>query len=179
MNNRVVNVYSDAFFELSKEKNKLKTHKKDLQAIKEIITEHMELKGAILSPTIEKSDKKNLIKKIFSDIDNDTLNLINVLIDKSRFTVFEDLTRDFNKKYNKEFNISEGKIYSANKLDEKEIKDLEKVLSKKFNKKVELENEIDNKLIGGVSILLDGKRIDNSVKFRLESLKAHLMKEGE
>lgn len=179
MNNRVVNVYSDAFFELSKEKDKLKTHKEDLQTIKDIITEHMELKEVILSPTIEKSDKKNLIKKIFSDIDNDTLNLINVLIDKSRFTIFEDLTRDFNKKYNKEFNISEGKIYSANKLDEKEIKDLEKVLSKKFNKKVELKNEIDNKLIGGVSILLDGKRIDNSVKFRLESLKAHLMKEGE
>lgn len=179
MNNRVVNVYSDAFFELSKEKDKLKTHKKDLQTIKDIITNHKELKEIILSPTIEKSDKKDLINKIFSDLDNDSRNLINVLIDKSRFTVFEELTRDFNKKYNKELNISQGKIYSANKLDETEIRDLEKVLSKKFNKKVELENEIDKNLIGGVSILLDGKRIDNSVKFRLESLKAHLMKEGE
>lgn len=179
MDNRVVNVYSEAFFELSKDKNKLKTHRENLNFVNEEFKNHDELKKVILSPSIEKKDKRSVVAKLFSDLDKDALNLINVLIDKSRFSIFEDLTRDFNKKYNKEFNVSQAIVYSANELDNSEIKDLEKVLSKKFDKEVELENHIDKSLIGGISILIDGKRIDNSVKSRLENLRAHLRKEGE
>lgn len=179
MNDAVVKVYSEAFFDLSSEKNKLDTHKKDLNYIIDIFNENKELNNLMENPVVSNEDKKELIEKIFVDIDIDSKNLLNVLIDNKRFMILGDLVRDFNKKYNYANNILEGVVYSTRKLDKKDFKNLEKALNKKFDKKVELTNIIDESLIGGLSIYVDGKRIDNSIKNRLDSLKAHLLKEGE
>lgn len=179
MNDAVVKVYSEAFFDLSSEKNKLDTHKNDLNYIIDIFNENKELNNLMENPVVSNEDKKELIEKIFVDIDIDSKNLLNVLIDNKRFMILGDLVRDFNKKYNYANNILEGVVYSTRKLDKKDFKNLEKALNKKFDKKVELTNIIDESLIGGLSIYVDGKRIDNSIKNRLDSLKAHLLKEGE
>lgn len=179
MNDVVVKVYSQAFFDLSSEKNKLDIHKKDLKYIVEVFNENTELHNLLNNPIISNEDKRELISKIFVDIDLDSKNLLKVLIDNKRFTVLEDLVRDFNKKYNYANNILEGVVYSTRKLDDVEFKNLENALNKKFDKKVELTNIIDESLIGGLSIYVDGKRIDNSIKNRLDSLKARLLKEGE
>lgn len=179
MNDAVVKVYSEAFFDLSSEKNKLDTHKKDLNYIIDIFNENKELNNLMENPVVSNEDKKELIEKIFVDIDIDSKNLLNVLIDNKRFMILGDLVRDFNKKYNYANNILEGVVCSTRKLDKKDFKNLEKALNKKFDKKVELTNIIDESLIGGLSIYVDGKRIDNSIKNRLDSLKAHLLKEGE
>lgn len=179
MKNQVVEVYSEAIFQLSKEKNKLDKHKEDFSYIDKIIHENQEIKFLIENPNILKDDKKNMLSKIFVDIDRDILNLLKILVDKSRFDIIFDLIRDFIKKYNKEKNIMEGIVYSSKKLDKKDIEDLSKALKKKFDKTIILKNEIDESLIGGVSIYIDEKRIDNSIKSRLDSLKSNLMKEGE
>lgn len=179
MNDAVVKVYSDAFFDLSSEKNKLDIHKKDLKYIVEVFNENTQLNNLIENPIVSNEDKKEIISKIFVEIDSDSKNLLNVLIDNKRFMVLGDLVRDFNKKYNYANNILEGVVYSTRKLDDTELKNLKNALNKKFDKKVELTNIIDKSLIGGLSIYVDGKRIDNSIKNRLDSLKAHLLKEGE
>lgn len=70
-------------------------------------------------------------------------------------------------------------MYSASKLDSSDINDLVNTLEKKYKKQVELTNEIDESLISGVSIYIEGNRIENSVKNRLENLRARLKKEGE
>ena len=178
MNNRVSKVYSEAFFTLSLEKDKLDIHKKDLLEIDKILDEYEEINQLLLNPNVTKDDKKQLISKVFSDIDVDTLNLLKVLIDKSRFLVFKELVKEYRKNYNINKNIAEGIVYSANKLEQSDIDDLIAVLEKNFGKKVELENKIDKTLIGGISIFIDGKRIDNSIKSRLESLKSLLKERG-
>lgn len=179
MNDNVVNVYSKAFFQLSSEKNKLDVHKENLSHIKEIFDKNEEFSRIIKNPNISKIDKKEAISEVFSDVDRDALNLLNVLIDKSRFDILGDLVRDFNKKYNESNGIMEGIVYSVNELSDEDINDIKHALEKKFSKKIELENVLDKSLISGVSIYLDGKRIDNSIKNRLEMLKTQLTKEGE
>ena len=172
--NKVTTVYSEAFFELSKEKDKLDKSLEDIKYVNKTIKNHKEMNGFLKNPNILKEDKKELIGKVFVDIDQDSKNLLNVLIEKSRFEIFEDLVRDFNKRYNSVNNIAEGIVYSVNKLDQEEMNSLVNVLAKKLDKKVELTNELDSSLIGGVSVFIDGKRMDNSIKYRLDSLKSSL-----
>lgn len=178
-NENVINVYSSAFYELSSEKNKLDIHKKHLELVSDIFTKNVELKNFLQNPNISNDEKKEIISKAFKDIDIDLLNYLNLLIDKNRIMLISDLEKDFKKRYNKQMNILEGEVYSSYELKEDEIKDLEHLLKNKFNKKVELKNIIDKSLIGGISIYVDGKRIDNSISNRLESLKTHLLKEGD
>ncbi|MGY3756227.1 ATP synthase F1 subunit delta [Helcococcus kunzii] len=174
MNNQASRVYSQAFFELSKETNNLDRHMDDLKEISITLGEFPDIHTLLNNPNVSKEDKKELISSVFNYVDNKTLNLIKVLIDKSRFNIFDDFLREYKRQYNLEKNIAEGIVYSANKLDEQELSDLKKVLEKKINKKVELINEIDKSLIAGVSVFIDGKRIDNSIKTRLESLRSSI-----
>lgn len=179
MSNQVVNVYSEAFFDLSLEKDNLDRHKEDFTYLKKIMENNEEIELLTANPQVRKSDKKKLISELFGDLEKDLVNLLYVLIDKSRFGILEDLIRDFKKRYNQEKGIKEGIVYSSRKLDSSDMDKLLKVLEKKYNKKVELENIEDPDLIGGISISIDGERIDNSIKNRLENLRARLMKEGE
>ena len=47
-------------------------------------------------------------------------------------------------------------------------------LKKKLGKDIEFEYKIDNSIIGGFIINLDGKVYDNSIKTQLERLKKHI-----
>ena len=47
-------------------------------------------------------------------------------------------------------------------------------LKKKLGKDIDFEYKIDNSIIGGFIINLDGKVYDNSIKTQLERLKKHI-----
>lgn len=174
MNNLISEVYSNALFELSQETQKTEIHKKELSEISQIIEENQKLKEILNNPDIEKNDKKEIVSTVFEGIDNHLLNLLKILIDKGRFTYLYEIKRNFEKKYNTLKNIAQGVVHTAKPLSEKDIQEIEKTLGEKFNKTVELKNVVDTSLIGGLSISIEGKRIDNSIKSRLENLKSSL-----
>lgn len=177
MNNLVSEVYSNAFFELSQEQGNANKHKEDLDFVWKVLDENPKLRIILNNPNIDKIEKKDIISKIFVGISNYTQNFLNILIDKSRFGCFDEITKAFVKKYNEANGISQGIVYSTKILEKSDIENLEEILSKKFDKKVELKNIIDKELIGGISISIDGKKIDNSIKSRLENLRRSLKEE--
>ena len=59
-------------------------------------------------------------------------------------------------------------------MDNEKIKELETELSKKYNKNVTLENEVDQSILGGVLVRLGNTQIDGSVKTRLNNIKDQL-----
>lgn len=180
MNNPISNVYSEAFYELSNENNNLKTNKDELLSFKNILEDNPKLKVILENPNIEKEDKKELISNILVNFDPNLINLIKVLIDNQRFNQFEAITEDFVKRYNDKENIGQGIVYSARHMSREDIAEIEKSLGKKLDKKVELENILDESLIGGFTVKLDGKFIDNSIRGRLEGLRSSLKeKRGE
>lgn len=179
MNSLISQVYSDALFDLGKENNSLDIKQKDLVFIKRILDENEDLKKLLQNPNIQKSDKKEIVENIFSNIDKQSLNFIKVLIDKSRFNYINDILDGFFSKYYDENNIARGILTTARSMDKEDIDTIKKALSKKLDKKVELDVNIDPKLMGGFSIKIDGKLIDNSLKNRLLDLKGSLKKRGE
>lgn len=179
MNEKVVKVYSQALFQLGQEKNKLDEYRNDLGEVGKVLKDHDELDKIINNPLVSSTDKKSLLKDLFQGLNEDVVNLLYVLIDKSRFGIVEDLVRDFNKKYNEANNLALGTVYSSKKLSASDLEDLVKALEKKYDKKVELKNEVDESLIGGISVKLGGIRLDNSIKSRLTDLKRRLTKKGE
>jgi F0F1-type ATP synthase delta subunit len=68
-------------------------------------------------------------------------------------------------------------VLTATKLHEKQIDEIKKVLSSKLEKSVEVTVDVDEALIGGSFIRVDGYYIDQTVKKRLRDMVAH-MKEG-
>ena len=75
-------------------------------------------------------------------------------------------------------NIKEGIIYSTEKLSNEDIENVEKKFKEILSNDVELENQIDEKLIGGYKVVIEDKVFDGSIKNKLEFMKLSLKQGG-
>lgn len=180
MINQVSGVYSQALFDVALENETLKQSKDELNLLRNLLNENPKLRVILENPNIEKSEKKNMVDSLMQGVEPNTRNFIKVLLDNNRFDQFDNIVDQYIKKFNEKENIALGTIYSARILDDKTVAQVEATLSKKLDKKVELENVLDDSLIGGFTVKMDGKFVDNSIKGRLENLKSSLkQKRGE
>ena len=63
--NEIAKKYSKALFSLAEEKDKFIKLKKDLNSIKEAVTEHKEFKNVLFHPRKKIEEKKRIFDRIF------------------------------------------------------------------------------------------------------------------
>ena len=124
---------------------------------------------------VRKSLFTQIIEALFNNkINNDLKNFLKILVEKGRISSLKSIELTFKELLNDKHNIIEGTVISAIALTEKQVKELEEKLSKKYNKNVTLENEVDQSILGGVLVRLGNTQIDGSVKTRLNNIKDQL-----
>lgn len=171
-------VYSNAMYLAAKEVDLLFEVRDELKLIRDVFKENPDLKEILCNPSVVIAYKRKLIDKIFKNNTIDICyNFLNVLLNKRRLYNFEGIVKEFNELVSHNERISKGVIYSVRPLTEDRIKAFEKETENLLKTRVKLENELDATLIGGVSILVEGKLIDASLKSRLRGLSQELLNE--
>lgn len=171
----IANRYAEALFQLSEEENITKEIYNELHDVVEVIKNNKELDNVLKSPLVAKIEKTQLIEALFNNkINNDLKNFLKILVEKGRISSLKSIELTFKELLNDKHNIIEGTVISAIALTEKQVKELEEKLSKKYNKNVTLENEVDQSILGGVLVRLGNTQIDGSVKTRLNNIKDQL-----
>ena len=171
----IANRYAEALFQLSEEENITKEIYNELHDVVEVIKNNKELDNVLKSPLVAKNEKTQLIEALFNNkINNDLKNFLKILVEKGRISSLKSIELTFKELLNDKHNIIEGTVISAIALTEKQVKELEEKLSKKYNKNVTLENEVDTSILGGVLVRLGNTQIDGSVKTRLNNIKDQL-----
>ena len=171
----IANRYAEALFQLSEEENITKEIYNELHDVVELIKNNKELDNVLKSPLVKKKKKTQLIEALFNNkINNNLKNFLKILVEKGRISSLKSIELTFKELLNDKHNIIEGTVISAIALTEKQVKELEEKLSKKYNKNVTLENEVDQSILGGVLVRLGNTQIDGSVKTRLNNIKDQL-----
>ena len=171
----IANRYAEALFQLSEEENITKEIYNELHDVVEVIKNNKELDNVLKSPLVAKNEKTQLIEALFNNkINNDLKNFLKILVEKGRISSLKSIELTFKELLNDKHNIIEGTVISAIALTEKQVKELEEKLSKKYNKNVTLENKVDESILGGVLVRLGNTQIDGSVKTRLDNIKDQL-----
>ena len=171
----IANRYAEALFQLSEEENITKEIYNELHDVVEVIKNNKELDNVLKSPLVAKNEKTQLIEALFNNkINNDLKNFLKILVEKGRISSLKSIELTFKELLNDKHNIIEGTVISAIALTEKQVKELEEKLSKKYNTNVTLENEVDQSILGGVLVRLGNTQIDGSVKTRLNNIKDQL-----
>lgn len=168
--------YSEALFELAKEEKKLDSFKNDLLMMDEVLSSSEELKKVMKHPKISKQDKKEILEKIFTEVDVYVRNFAKLLIDKSRFSHFHEICKSFVALYNEFNNIEIAYIQSAKALDENQVERIQKMLEKKTGKTIEIKTSINEGLLAGIRIRIKDEILDNSAATRLERMKENVVK---
>jgi F-type H+-transporting ATPase subunit delta len=103
--------------------------------------------------SVTKDEKHNLVNEITED--DLFRKFIYVVIDEKRSKQLGFILEKFVKRINKEKGILNGIIYTTEKLDSDQVKQIEQGLSKKLDSKVNLKNIIDKEIIGGIKVVVE------------------------
>ena len=175
MINVIADRYAQALFEVGEETQTTSELYQELSELVDILNENKDLYNFLKSPLIDREDKKNVMQNIFKNQLSDSMNnFLKVVIDKDRMSTIEYIKESYKSLLNDKNNILEGTAITAVELSEKEIKDLEKNLSIKYNKNVTLNNIVDETILGGVLVKLGNEEIDGTVRTRLSKMKNQL-----
>jgi len=168
--------YSDALVELAKSTSlSYEKISSDLMVVKNTLSQSPDLNDFFNNPLISVEDKKEIIDKIFSnEIDPLMVNFLKVLVDKDRFSAFEEIIASFKDSVDKINNISRVKVTSAVNLSEEAKNRLKSKLEDKMKKIVTLDWETNPEIIAGLVIQMGDNIIDTSLKHKLEDLSKNI-----
>jgi F-type H+-transporting ATPase subunit delta len=164
--------YSEALFSLALDEKKLDKVLSDFELFTSSLDE--EIYTFLNHPKITKNDKKEIVSKAIS---NSLLkNFINVLIDNSRIDLLEDTLSEFKKLFDNQHKVLKVTVYSNKVLSDKQKANLIESLETKNNRKVELNNVVDSKIVGGLRLEYEGMVLDDTINNYLHNLKTNLTK---
>jgi len=169
---RVSSKYANSLLKVSIRKGVLDNIYKDIKSLSNVCRDKNFLL-MLKNPFISYDKKKKVLFKIFEGkVNNLTLSFFNLLILRSRESLIPSIVEVFLSKYNEYCNIKNAKITTTFSLS-RNLKNDFKNLVKKLTlcNKVNLSERIDASLIGGYILIIDDKKIDESIKSKLNLLR--------
>ncbi len=173
----VSTTYSAALFDICVEENKVDEFMNEMAFVKEIIDSNKDFFEILKTPRININEKKKIIDETFGNkINKEVVNFIKILVEKRRISYILEIASEFDRVACDYKRIVRADVYSSISLNDEQIKRLEKKLSEKSNKTVEVRNIVDKSLIGGLMIRFNDLVIDGTLKGKLEDLENSLNK---
>ncbi len=163
--------YAKALIDLGIESNKLDEIKEDMILLDQTIEESRDLKLFLRSPLIKKAIKNSALEEIFEGkVQQVTMNLIELLVEKSREKLLHDITLSYISLYKEHHGIIDVEVHTAFELNDAEVKKLTNILESYTGKKVLMDLSIRKELLGGLTVRIDDTIINGSVKHKLSQL---------
>ena len=170
----VAKEYAKALHEIAEELNIFDIIKNQYKITLDLLKDQ-QMMSFFTNPVIKSNEKKDLIKKSFSDFNENFVYFLYVLIDNSRFNYINDIYEKFIYIYLNKNDMISIKLFSAEKLKENDINRIIELLRPRFNnKKIVYENIVDSSLIGGIKVLANDTLINLNTKSSIDDLKNSL-----
>ncbi len=167
--------YSQALFDLAKEKNMLDKTEEDVLFIQSLMDTHPELYRYLQLPDVAIDRKKTAMEHILEgSVEKPMSGLIQLLIQKSRVAYLKEILEGYQELLRREKQQIQVKITSAAALSSEELSKIVKTLEQSLHKEILAETIIDPTVIGGVIVRVGDKVYDNSIRSSLERLSRHL-----
>ncbi len=167
--------YAESLFGLALEENAVAAYQTDMQLIQSVFQDPSFVQ--FFSHVALQDDVKfNVLNKSFNGkISIYVYNFLMLLIKKRRIQYILGICHQFQRLCNDHFGIKEGIIYSAFELSDQERQDIEKAMSQKEGLDVKLIVKVDSSLIGGIKVDIDNHIYDDSLLYKMETLKKELL----
>jgi F-type H+-transporting ATPase subunit delta len=165
--------YAQAVFEIALEKQDLDKWQSDLDKIA-VLGEDPALAALLENPRLRVDHKTKLIADAMRDISPLALNLVHMLVARSRLHLTPDIAEHYQQMLDNYRGIERADVVTAVPLDDAARRSLEARLGAVINKKVIITEEVDPDVLGGVIARMGGKLLDGSVRNKLAALKVEI-----
>lgn len=176
-NPRLAGRYAKSLLDLAIEQNKLEETYADIRLLKSIVSANPEFANVLRSPVINSDKKEKIINSIINGRVGQLAGLfIQLLIRKNRERNLPEILHAFFQQYNKLKNILHVKLTTAVPISN----DAEQILVNKVKQQlqvteIELETKVDEAIVGGFKIEVEGKLVDASVQRDLQDVRKQFL----
>ena len=172
----IARVYSEALFDVAKEKGTLDEIHEQLGQVAEAIADNRDLQVFLFSPYFSSSEKREGISRVVSGADPELVNFLELLAEKHRMPAIFRIRRRFDESWAKEERRLEVKLTSAVDLPPDLVEEVGKQIEKQTGQTIELETDVDENVLGGIVLQVGNMVLDASVRNKLERLRKEVAK---
>lgn len=166
--------YAKAIFELAKKGANFDVWSDRLKFLSAVVADES-VASVLDQPNSTASDRAAMIEKIAGDrLDGEAVNTVRLLAENGRLGLMGSIATLYDEYRSEDEGTLEATVVSAQALDDTYRDKLAQSLERKFNKKINIVNTIDESLIGGAIIRAGDVVIDGSVKGKLSQLGSNL-----
>ena len=163
--------YAKAVLSLASDQNTTDVVNSEMKLIATTISQNKELSDVLKSPVVSSAVKKSVLLEVFKDSSKSILNLIDTLISNNRIDILSDVAQKYNQLFDASKGIELATVTTAVALTD-DLK--KKVLAKAkelTGKDIEVENIIDESIIGGFILRIGDIQYNASISNQLNKLK--------
>lgn len=172
---KIASRYAKCLFDIAVEKKQLDAVAGDVGNLLNAIASSSELASFLESPLLHKSKKKEVLRQICKGFNEISLSVFDMMADKSRENLLGEMAESFISIYNKANGITLAEVTSAIALDKDTLSGIEQfVKNHAGSKQVVITQKVNSALIGGLTILFDGRMYDSSVIGQINKMKKEL-----
>lgn len=144
-------------------------NEEDVLKVNALLSQSDDLRNALANPLVKLQEKERVIEKICPE---SMWKFLKLLCNHRVVDLWSDIYEAYEELSLEKQNKVKATLYYAMKLDEQDIKNIEDMICKKYNRAgVQLELIQDDSLIGGMLLKVKNKEFDKSFKGALEELK--------
>ncbi len=167
--------YAKALFQLGREHQLLDSLRSNLSLFYQSLIDNEDFYHFIHSPEITRHEKENKIREMFGDnFSNYFYSFLQIVLKKGRQDLFLEIAVAFDAELDLYQQRVQAVVTSAVALTPELLQEIQQQLSAHVGKEVILIPEIDQSLLGGIRIAVDGKVIDGSIKGQLQKMRQFL-----
>lgn len=164
--------YASALFDLASEAGTVSAVEADLDKLSESLADSAELRALIRNPEISRAQLGKVLAGIgeYLDLSALTRKFLGVLAGNRRAGELPGIIRAFHTIAAAQRGEVNAEVASAHPLSAEQLGELERKLRAREGRTVKLKSRVDPDLLGGLVVTIGSKRIDSSIRTRLNSL---------
>ena len=167
----IATTYGQALYDLARDENLSQPILEQLKDLGDAFSQHPDFVRLLATPNLSKDARCKIVDDSFAgQVEPYVLNFIKLLTEKGYIRHFTDCCEAYRDLYNEDNGILPVQAVTAVPLEDAQTARLSEKLAKITGKTIELYNVVDPACMGGVRLDYDGKRVDDTVRHRLDAL---------
>lgn len=164
--------YASALFDLASENGQVTAVESDLDRLDQALKDSDEFSSLIRNPQISRDAAGKVIASVSQVLGLSSLstNFLGVLAANRRLAVLPEIIRAFSAIAAAARGEATAEVTSTRPLGEDQVEALRQKLEAREGRNVKVKTSVDADLLGGLVVTIGSKRIDSSIRTRLNSL---------
>ncbi len=165
-------VYGEALYALAKDEGLSQAIGEELKVLRQSFQQEPDFIRLLSSPNLSKAERCQILDdSLRGKVHAYLLNFLKILTEKGYMRHFFDCCSAYTVRYNQDNGILSVTAVTAVALSPEQAEKLTAKLTALTGKHISLHNRIDPACLGGVRLDYDGKRLDDTVSHRLDTIR--------